>query len=564
VQCVEMVDAALEYLVTDKRQDRRLAEAWLARTCKEPALFDACVRAKVLTDVADHVKFANGLVALKERPYIKKEFGESPEHMYRARLTIATKVLKVGDDTSARTDFAAWAYWFRHTNRLYVPSISLYKYCSDIRIDNKEFFTHLRRHGVSRNMYTYHELYDAEMSITRMLSGAQVLGVEFTPSEDCQLDAAQVAAVRGVLTSPYAALQGGAGVGKTTTVAEIVRCFCGDRARVFCLAFTHKAKRCMSKRIEADEEVCLSTIHSFVATWGRPESAALPPRIFVLLDESSMVDVELLGELARVLIRSGSAFQLCFVGDTHQLPPIGRGEFFRHLVAAGTAVHQLTKCYRTDHADLFAAYEAVRAGRMPETSENFTMEVVPTDRDINSRVGALINAGLPEGFQFIAWQNKDVWKVNQWVQASLAKRGLVGPGGWRHLLKGDRVIYKGSNNERLTNSTIGRVTEAHTPRGVTIEWETGATIRHDDVRDINLSYVNTVHSEQGSEHDVVIVPCYEAHKMMNCLDRRWFYTAITRGKKQVIVIATPELRDFVKAPLKALPVASYMCDRPSV
>lgn len=546
--------AAIEHLTKERNVDRRVAELWLTKACKEPELFEKCAQAKLLTHVAEYKRFADGLAALKENPYLKKEFGEKPEMLHKVRSTLAAKVLGVQDDLAARADFAAWAYFFQHSNRLYVPAVSLFKYCGEQGIDNTALFACMRKHSGSKT-YTYAELYDAEMTVVQMLREAQTHGLRFDPLLGSRLDPVQIAAVRSVLASPYSAIQGGAGVGKTTTVSDLVGSIRG-KVQVFCLAFTHKAKRCLQGRIVATEDIALSTIHSFVATWGRPESPRLPPRIFVLLDESSMIDIELLGELARVLLRSGAAYQLCFVGDTHQLPPIGRGEFYRHLVESRKAVCELKRCYRTDRADLFAAYEAVRAGRTPESSENFTMDIVPTDRDINARMGALISQGLPDGFQIIAWQNKDVWKVNQWVQADLAKRGKVGPEGWRSLLLRDRVIYKGANNEKLTNATTGVVTEVH-PRGVTIEWETGVSLKHDDAKDIHLSYVNTVHSEQGSEHDVVIVPCYEARKMMCCLDRRWFYTAITRGKMRVIVIATPEIKDFIKAPLRALPTCSY-------
>jgi len=50
------------------------------------------------------------------------------------------------------------------------------------------------------------------------------------------------------------------------------------------------------------------------------------------------------------------------------------------------------------------------------------------------------------------------------------------------------------------------------------------------------SYAITIHKSQGSEYPCVIVPVHTQHYIM--LQRNLLYTAITRGKRLVILVGT--------------------------
>ena len=58
-----------------------------------------------------------------------------------------------------------------------------------------------------------------------------------------------------------------------------------------------------------------------------------------------------------------------------------------------------------------------------------------------------------------------------------------------------------------------------------------------DLIDLSLAYAVSIHKSQGSEYPVVIIPLLKAHFMM--LQRNLIYTAITRGKKKVIIVGDP-------------------------
>ena len=49
-----------------------------------------------------------------------------------------------------------------------------------------------------------------------------------------------------------------------------------------------------------------------------------------------------------------------------------------------------------------------------------------------------------------------------------------------------------------------------------------------------LAYAATVHKSQGSEYPAVIVPVHTQHYVM--LQRNLLYTAVTRGKRLVVLV----------------------------
>jgi len=56
----------------------------------------------------------------------------------------------------------------------------------------------------------------------------------------------------------------------------------------------------------------------------------------------------------------------------------------------------------------------------------------------------------------------------------------------------------------------------------------------DELDELNIAYAVTIHKSQGSEYPVVIIPITTQHFTM--LQKNLLYTAITRGKRQVVLI----------------------------
>ena len=55
-----------------------------------------------------------------------------------------------------------------------------------------------------------------------------------------------------------------------------------------------------------------------------------------------------------------------------------------------------------------------------------------------------------------------------------------------------------------------------------------------DLYDLDLAYAISIHKSQGSEYSAVIIPINSEH--IHMLSRNLLYTAITRGKKLVVLV----------------------------
>ena len=57
-----------------------------------------------------------------------------------------------------------------------------------------------------------------------------------------------------------------------------------------------------------------------------------------------------------------------------------------------------------------------------------------------------------------------------------------------------------------------------------------------ELDELVLSYATTVHKSQGSEYPAVVIPIHTQH--FTLLQRNLLYTAMTRGKKLVVLVGT--------------------------
>ena len=86
------------------------------------------------------------------------------------------------------------------------------------------------------------------------------------------------------------------------------------------------------------------------------------------------------------------------------------------------------------------------------------------------------------------------------------------------------------------NGDVGFVQEVQTADRSLVVLFDGKPVeyRAGDLDELTLAYATTIHKSQGSEYPAVIVLLHRQHFMM--LQRNLLYTAITRGRKLVLVI----------------------------
>ncbi len=93
-------------------------------------------------------------------------------------------------------------------------------------------------------------------------------------------------------------------------------------------------------------------------------------------------------------------------------------------------------------------------------------------------------------------------------------------------------------DKAVFNGDIGRITRIGSDsQKVTIAFEGRDVLyEHSDLDEIVLAYAISVHKSQGSEYPAVIIPILMQHYLL--LQRNLIYTAVTRGKKLVVMVGT--------------------------
>jgi exodeoxyribonuclease V alpha subunit len=132
-----------------------------------------------------------------------------------------------------------------------------------------------------------------------------------------------------------------------------------------------------------------------------------------------------------------------------------------------------------------------------------------------------------------------VSNLNRVLQEALNPNRVELVQGERCFRPGDKVMQVRNNYDKeVFNGDIGRVERIDMEtRSVEVRYEErrvgyGAT----ELDQITLAYAVSVHKSQGSEFPAVIIPVLTQHYML--LQRNLIYTAVTRGKRLVVLVGT--------------------------
>ncbi len=97
---------------------------------------------------------------------------------------------------------------------------------------------------------------------------------------------------------------------------------------------------------------------------------------------------------------------------------------------------------------------------------------------------------------------------------------------------------KNNYDKAVFNGDIGRITRVTSESQEVLISFDGRDVLYDftDLDEIVLAYAISVHKSQGSEYPAVIIPILMQHYLL--LQRNLIYTAVTRGKKLVVMVGT--------------------------
>ena len=363
----------------------------------------------------------------------------------------------------------------------------------------------------------------------------------------------QHAAVVQLLTLPFAALQGGAGVGKTTVMKVLATCWERLGGDVVMGALAGKAALTLSKGASTSARPRLAyTIARLIGMAERQAKQSENPafkrpvsdvdftsKTLLVVDEAGMLDTPSLHKLLSLMPQGA---RMLLAGDEGQLPPVGIGRVFHDVVAEGSRVARLTKVLRQSaESDIPKVAAMVREGQNPDirgwAGQEKGVYLVPAvqletvQRQLRSK-GELMVIGA---------RRATVEAINE--NESLESRGTATPtrrlGPLATVAVGDPVVATTNRyQDGLFNGLLGVVDSIAGPE-VAIRWDgepEPRSLSQAAEADIELAYGITCHRAQGSSsHAVVIV--VEASRLVT---REWIYTAITRSRELVILVGDIE------------------------
>ena len=368
------------------------------------------------------------------------------------------------------------------------------------------------------------------------------------------LAARQAAAVERSLGGKFSIITGGPGVGKTTIIKALVDIYSARRLSVVLAAPTGRAAKRMSESVGAPAR----TIHRLLKwnpatnafTYG--EEKPLEGDVFVF-DETSMIDVSL---AARLLAAVPSSASVVWVGDTDQLPSVGAGNVLGDFIKSGAfPCTRLDTIFRQDSKGLIVVNaHHVNAGEPLEIRRGDTDFYFMRCEDpalCVKRAIEFMSERIPSKFSMDPLQDVQVLtpmrrnflgseNLNREIQKALNPAGDSVSRGATVFRAGDRVMQLRNNYDKdVYNGDIGFVLSVDPASRTLVAAFDGRPVRYDagDLDELVLAYAMTIHKSQGSEYPAVIVMIHTQHYVM--LQRNLLYTAITRGRKLVLLIGVP-------------------------
>lgn len=413
------------------------------------------------------------------------------------------------------------------------------------------------RSSYNQEMYIYSKLKLID-SLNREILMDYNKGIKATESHyGYSLTEEQKNAIKTACEKSVCIITGSAGTGKSTIIKAICES-CHESVKYALTALSAKA----AQRIQEVSGKHATTIHRLLKFTGvgfeMGENNQLSEDL-IIVDESSMINSYLFYKLLQAVKPEA---KIIIVFDNAQLPPIGAGNVAFDLMSSEFNHVHLNKIHRqAEMSGIIVDSNKIRKGISPFSDKLFD-SIHGELKDISYTfiedkeqiIKASVMAYL-ESIKYYGINNVSIItpRRNSGVICSFKLNELIGEllhGNKPYVLKrnikyreGSIVIQRENDyGNNVINGEIGNILSIDTIKNTVL-------VRFKDyIRDCNkdveysgsmfggleLAYVNTVHSFQGSQMDKIIVVMDKSQVIM--LDTCLLYTAITRAKKECSVI----------------------------
>lgn len=383
------------------------------------------------------------------------------------------------------------------------------------------------------------------------------LAIQWVESRlNIELSEAQSIAVSKAFEHKVLIITGGPGTGKTTLLRVLTQILDAKKLRYVLAAPTGRAAKRLFETTGREAKTIHRLLEYSPSQGGFQRSPQHPLEVdFVIVDETSMVDVQLMNTLLGAIPLNAS---LVLVGDADQLPSVGPGNVLGDLLESGILpVIRLGTVFRQAQQSLIVKNaHRVNQGLLPQNEsvdsklpDFFLIEKEDAEQALQI-IKELITARIPKRFGFSPSEDIQV--------LTPMNKGIIGAENLNRVLRdllnpssvtirgdkfrvGDRVMQIRNNYDKeVFNGDIGTIVSFESESGeVGVDFDGNIIAYHiSELDEMNLAYAVTIHKSQGSEYKAVIIPLATQHYIL--LKRKLLYTAITRGKELVILVTNPK------------------------
>lgn len=379
-------------------------------------------------------------------------------------------------------------------------------------------------------------------------------GLKLTDEQQAILQVAQDNNVM-ILTAP-------GGAGKTSSMKALIYMLEDNGYSYTMLCPTGTAAKVLSKATGRHA----STIHMFLATEHECGD-------FLILEESSMIGVELLAMLLGSIPKETKTIFIC---DSSQLPSISCGNIVHDILESHKVPNvNLTKIFRYNSSGLITVATDTRMGN----PSNFTNQYSdykfieessePVEQVIEEYERLLSQGYSKNDILILSPYNKGsagTYAINEAIQNKFNPNPLLDVSYKRdsttiQFAIGDRVINK-KNNYSVPVLTMGTMGYEETGKSMfvangsigvilaeyreddqacfAIQFDDGiGRFKGPEIANLLLGYAVSIHASQGNQARAVIVVVSKEHKRM--INRNLLYVGFTRAQEHLIVIGNKEV-----------------------